>query len=163
MVSRFSWDRTARCIDEALQDLLAPPLADGGSEGSGTSPGESPAATEASFEEYGLASDVMEQEISAHIAQVGDAIDGVFAASDVIAMTALRVLADRGLVVPDRIRVIGYDDLPLAAQTVPRLTTIRQDIATGAKAMVDALFARIAGEDAASVQMNPVLVRRDSA
>lgn len=110
-----------------------------------------------------LASDVMEQEISAHVAQVGDRIDGIFAASDVIAMTALRVLADRGLVVPDRIRVVGYDDLPLAAQTVPRLTTIRQDIATGAKAMLDALFARIAGEEAASVQMSPVLVRRDSA
>ena len=27
MVSRFSWDRTAQCIAEALQDLLAPPLA----------------------------------------------------------------------------------------------------------------------------------------
>jgi len=110
-----------------------------------------------------LASDVMEQEISAHIAEVGDTIDGIFAASDVIAMTALRVLADRGVVVPDRIRVVGYDDIPIAAQTVPRLTTIRQDIATGAKAMVEALFARIAGEDAASVQMSPMLVRRDSA
>jgi glycosyltransferase involved in cell wall biosynthesis len=32
MVSRFSWDRTARCIDEALQDLLAPPLAGGDDE-----------------------------------------------------------------------------------------------------------------------------------
>ena len=110
-----------------------------------------------------LASDVMEQEISAHIAQAGEDIDGVFAASDVIAMTALRVLTDRGLAVPDQIRVVGYDDIPLAAQTVPRLTTVRQDIATGAKAMVDALFARIAGEDAASVQMIPVLVRRDTA
>ena len=110
-----------------------------------------------------LASDVMEQEISAHIAKVGDAIDGIFAASDVIAMTTLRVLADRGVAVPGQIRVIGYDDIPLAAQTVPRLTTIRQDIATGAKAMVEALFARIGGEDAASVQMTPVLVGRDSA
>jgi glycosyltransferase involved in cell wall biosynthesis len=27
MVSRFSWDRSAQCIVEALQDLLAPPLA----------------------------------------------------------------------------------------------------------------------------------------
>ncbi|KQZ32111.1 LacI family transcriptional regulator [Caulobacter sp. Root1472] len=110
-----------------------------------------------------LASDVMEQEISAHIAKVGDAIDGIFAASDVIAMTTLRVLADRGVAVPGQIRVIGYDDIPLAAQTVPRLTTVRQDIATGAKAMVEALFARIGGEDAASVQMTPVLVGRDSA
>lgn len=110
-----------------------------------------------------LASDVMEQEISAHIAQLGDAIDGVFAASDVIAMTTLRVLADQGVVVPEKVRVVGYDDIPLAAQTVPRLTTVRQDIATGAKAMVDALFARIAGEDAVSVQMTPVLVQRDSA
>lgn len=109
-----------------------------------------------------LASDVMEHEIAAHVARIGRDIDGLACASDVIAMNALRVLADHGLSVPDAIGVVGFDDLPLAGQTVPRLTTIRQDIAAGAKAMVAALYARLAGEDSPSVEMVPVLVERDS-
>jgi len=116
-----------------------------------------------------LASDVMEQEIAGHIDRLvgqGDGaatIDGIVAASDMIAMTAMRVLADRAIMVPDAMPVVGYDDLPLAAQAVPRITTIRQDIATGARAMVDALFARIAGGEAGSVVLEPELVARDSA
>lgn len=116
-----------------------------------------------------LASDVMEQEIAAHIDGLlaqGDGtlpVDGIVAASDMIAMTAMRVLADRTIAVPGTLPVIGYDDLPLAAQTVPRITTIRQDIAAGAQAMVDALFARIGGGEAASVVLPPELVVRETA
>lgn len=90
-------------------------------------------------------------------------ICGIAAASDMIAMTAVRVLADRSIAVPDALAVVGYDDLPLAARAVPRLTTIRQDIAAGAKAMVDALFARLGGEEAGSVVLAPELITRDSA
>ena len=110
-----------------------------------------------------LVSESMEEQIAAHIDRVGDRIDGIAAASDLIAMTALRVLADRAIPVPNRIRVVGYDDLPLATQTVPRLTTVRQDLATGAAAMIDALFRRMAGEDTPSLQMTPTLVERGSA
>ncbi|WP_010544085.1 LacI family DNA-binding transcriptional regulator [Sphingomonas elodea] len=110
-----------------------------------------------------LASDMMEQEIAAHMARHIDRIDGIVAGSDVLAMTTLRVLADQGMSVPGDVPVVGYDDLPLALQTVPRLTTVKQDIATGARAMVDALFARIGGRDAPSMVMPPELVIRDSA
>ncbi len=110
-----------------------------------------------------LASDIMEQEIAAHLDRVGAEIDGIAAASDVIALTALRVLADRGVRVPADMPVVGYDDLPLAVSAVPRITTVRQDIARGANEMVSALFRRIAGEDAPSVVMTPMLVERDSA
>lgn len=110
-----------------------------------------------------LASDMMEQEIAAHMARHLDRIDGIAAGSDVLAMTTLRVLADQGMAVPGDVPVVGFDDLPLALQTVPRLTTVKQDIARGARAMVDALFARIAGEDAPSLVMPPQLVVRDSA
>ncbi|MBY0302588.1 MULTISPECIES: LacI family DNA-binding transcriptional regulator [Sphingomonas] len=110
-----------------------------------------------------LASDVMYEEIAAHWDAVGGRIDGIAAASDVIAMQAVRVLADRGVRVPDDIAITGFDDLPLAEQMVPRLTTVRQDIASGARAMTDALLARIAGHDAPSVVMTPQLVVRASA
>lgn len=46
---------------------------------------------------------------------------------------------------------------------MPRLTTISQNVAEGAKEMVRLLFERIAGNDTPSVEMAPQLVRRDTA
>lgn len=86
--------------------------------------------------------------------------DGIFAASDVIAMSALRTLAELDIAVPGEIRVIGYDGLAIGEQTVPRLSTVRQDLTTGAHNLVDLLLRRIAGEDTASVVMPPELVIR---
>lgn len=89
--------------------------------------------------------------------------DGLVCASDVLAMCALRVLAERGIAVPGDIRVTGYDDLMLAAQTVPPLTTVNQQIEDGAGHLVDLLLRRIAGEDAPGIVMPPRLVERASA
>ena len=89
--------------------------------------------------------------------------DGIVAASDVIALSALRAVADHGLRVPDDVAVVGYDDVFIAEQTTPSLTTIRQDVVLGAQMMVDLLFRRMAGEDAASISLQPTLVLRASA
>ncbi len=110
-----------------------------------------------------LSSDDMGVQISAHLDELGGRIDAIVAASDMIAMMTLRLLHDRGVAVPGQVMVTGFDDLPLATQTVPQLTTIRQDIASGAKAMVDSLMRRIAGEDVPSTVMPPELVIRESA
>lgn len=88
--------------------------------------------------------------------------NGIIAASDVIAMSALRALSEHGVKVPNDVRVVGYDDLSFANQTVPPLTTIRQDLAAGAAHLVDLLFRRIAGEPTSSVVLEPVLVVRQS-
>ena len=89
--------------------------------------------------------------------------DGIFAASDVIAMSAMRAAADRGLRVPHDIAVVGFDDIGVAAHVVPPLTTIRQDVQRGARTLVELLVRRIAGEPAASVTMPPELILRSSA
>jgi len=89
--------------------------------------------------------------------------DGIVAASDVIAMSALRALAAHGKRVPQDVSVVGYDDVLIAMYTTPSLTTIRQDVATGARTMVDLLFRRIEGEEVGPVVMAPELILRDSA
>lgn len=89
-------------------------------------------------------------------------IDGIFAASDVVAMSALRALSERGLSVPGDVAVVGYDDIMLAAHTSPPLTTIRQDLETGARLLVDILFHRIDGDECASVELEPQLIVRAS-
>lgn len=87
---------------------------------------------------------------------------GIIAASDVIAMSALRALAEHGIAVPGKVHVVGYDDLPIANQTVPTLSTVRQDLAAGAAHLVDLLFRRIAGEKTDSVVLEPQLIVRQS-
>lgn len=110
-----------------------------------------------------LASDEMSAQIGSHLDALAADVDGIVCASDIIAMTTIRLLHERGMIVPERIAVTGFDDLPLATRMVPQLTTIRQDIAAGARAMVAALHRRIAGEDAPSTVMQPLLVERESA
>jgi len=101
--------------------------------------------------------------IEANLDRMDPETDGIFAASDMIAMATLRQLHERGRKVPDDIAVIGFDDLRVAAQTVPQLTTIRQNFDGGAKAMVRALRKRIAGEACPSSVMEPELIVRESA
>jgi len=89
--------------------------------------------------------------------------DGIVAASDVIAMSAVRALAAHGRRVPQDVGVVGYDDVQLAMYTNPSLTTIRQDVVAGARIMVDLLFQRMDGKEVSSVVMPPQLILRDSA
>ncbi len=54
--------------------------------------------------------------------------DAVFAASDAMAVGALRALREAGRRVPDDVALAGFDDMPFAARTEPPLTTVRQPI-----------------------------------
>ncbi|MDF2944048.1 MAG: hypothetical protein K0S01_2906 [Herbinix sp.] len=51
----------------------------------------------------------------------------IMCASDLIATGVIIELQKQGLKVPEDISVIGFDDLPIASQLSPSLTTIRQD------------------------------------
>lgn len=70
-------------------------------------------------------------------------ITGVFALSDMIAIGVMRAVRDLGKKVPDDISVIGYDGIAYASFTVPRLTTVSQDIAKLAEEGVNDLLFRI--------------------
>lgn len=71
-------------------------------------------------------------------------LDGIFAASDVVAIGTLRRLRALGRAVPDDVAVIGFDDIPWAALTEPPLTTIRQPVDALGRSAVETLLARIA-------------------
>lgn len=69
----------------------------------------------------------------------------VFCANDQMALGLMRALAERGRRVPEDVSVVGFDDVPDAANYRPPLTTIRQDFAALAEAAVAALIAGIEG------------------
>jgi LacI family transcriptional regulator len=69
--------------------------------------------------------------------------EAVFAASDMMALGALRALRESGRQVPEDVAVVGFDDMPFAARTDPPLTTVRQPIhrtgVTAAETLIDML------------------------
>lgn len=110
-----------------------------------------------------LAPDQLGDEIAAHLSAHAGVIDGIFAATDTIAAACLAELRQRGVAVPEAVRIVGFDDLPIASQTVPPLTTIRQDIMAGARGLVDLLLRRLAGEETESLVLPPQLKIRMTA
>lgn len=88
--------------------------------------------------------------------------DGIFACSDVIAMSAMRALSERGRNVPADVAVLGFDDVPLAAYTNPPLTTIRQDWAAGARILVEQLLRPRSTKSVAATVLPTELVVRAS-
>ena len=88
--------------------------------------------------------------------------DAIFAASDVIALSALQALAECGRSVPQDVAVVGFDGLELAEHTHPRLTTVRQDLRRGAATLVEFLFRRLAGEETPSATLPVELIVRES-
>jgi DNA-binding LacI/PurR family transcriptional regulator len=53
----------------------------------------------------------------------------IIAASDVLALGLIRAAYDRGLAIPGEMSIVGFDDIPQAAASVPGLTTVRMPIA----------------------------------
>jgi LacI family transcriptional regulator len=88
--------------------------------------------------------------------------DGVFAATDRLAVAALAVAADLHLHVPRDLAVIGFDDMPLAGQLRPTLSSMAQpahELGQTAIAMAQRLAA---GENVQPAVLQARLVPRES-
>ena len=73
----------------------------------------------------------------------GVGFDAVFAASDLIAIGAMKALGEHGLRVPDDVAVAGFDDIPMASFATPALSTVQQDTKLAGKLMVESLIGLI--------------------
>ena len=71
----------------------------------------------------------------------GLAFDGIVAASDLIALGAIRALRSAGLAVPEDVSVVGYDDMLLSRLSTPALTTVRQDTFRAGQLLVASILA----------------------
>jgi DNA-binding LacI/PurR family transcriptional regulator len=91
-------------------------------------------------------------------------LDGVFCASDMMAIGALRALRAAGRRVPDDVAVVGFDDINAARYTEPALTTVRQPVEDIGREMVRLVLRIAADEDVDKPVVLPTdLVVRESA
>jgi DNA-binding LacI/PurR family transcriptional regulator len=88
--------------------------------------------------------------------------DGIVAASDLIALGAIRALLRAGLSVPGDVSVVGFDDVPFARYSRPALTTVRQDTALAGRLLVSKLLNSGPGGDLKSERLPTDLVVRES-
>jgi DNA-binding LacI/PurR family transcriptional regulator len=75
---------------------------------------------------------------------------GVLAMSDMAAIGLMAAAIASGLRVPEDISIVGYDDLPMAAWTTPRLTTVRQPIVEKGRLAARLLIQRLQGKEVGS-------------
>jgi len=92
-------------------------------------------------------------------------LDGLFVASDLMALEAMGVLKGSGRRIPADVAVVGFDDSTAAVRADPPLTTIRQPFEQSAAEAVRILNELIAGPGSGPqhVMMPTTLVRRSSA
>jgi DNA-binding LacI/PurR family transcriptional regulator len=94
--------------------------------------------------------------------QSGRPFDGIVAASDLIAMGAMKRLRKKGVRIPQDVSIVGFDDIPAASYFSPSLTTVRQDTRLAAETLVGNLLKMIEGETVESSLLPMTLVVRGS-
>ncbi len=73
--------------------------------------------------------------VTEELLKIYNDVDGIIACNDMVALSAYKVLHKKGIDVPGKIQIIGFDDIALAKLMTPELTTIGQPVEDiGAKA-----------------------------
>lgn len=88
----------------------------------------------------------------------------IVAMNDLLAFGAIRAAKSLGLVVPDDLSVIGFDDIPSAAMVHPALTTIRQSPEAMGEALIALVMSAIDSGSLTDSQQTllPTLVLRET-
>ena len=91
--------------------------------------------------------------------------DAIFAACDLIAIGAIRVLKEHSLKVPGDVAVMGYDNIYISELIEPSLTTVEQKIYEIASKVTQMLIQKIEGEAVLEnkILIEPQLIIRETA
>jgi LacI family transcriptional regulator, galactose operon repressor len=79
----------------------------------------------------------------------------IFAFSDMIAVGAMRAAQARGIGIPDRLSIVGFDDSAYASVVQPALTTVRQPLAEMGATAVDLLLRLIRKQAVDTLHLEP--------
>lgn len=101
---------------------------------------------------------------AAKLLETEPGLTAIAALNDSMAIGALALLRSRGIRVPDQMSIVGFDDMPIARDVTPALTTVRLPLAEmGARAMTLALHPRTEDQPPRIEEAGAELIRRESA
>lgn len=89
-------------------------------------------------------------------------VTGIICSHDLLAHTVMMHCLELGLRLPEQLSIIGFDDLPLCAYTIPPMTTIRQDRTQLGKSAFHALYSLLTGVPISTLLLHASLVQRQS-
>ena len=88
--------------------------------------------------------------------------DGIFAANDLSAVGVVNVLLQNGISVPGKVKVVGFDDSPVASRNQPSITTVRQPIRELGAEVAASLLAILDGNEVEDKMLDVKLIKRES-
>jgi LacI family transcriptional regulator len=89
----------------------------------------------------------------------------IFCANDLLALGVMRGLSQRGIIIPNDMALIGYDDVEFASMLSPALTSIRQPKYQLGRAATELLLHEISEEEQhqhTQIMYQPELIVRSS-
>ena len=90
----------------------------------------------------------------------------IICANDIMAIGAIKEISHRGLIVPGNVSIIGFDDITVASQVIPPLTTIAVPVKEIAELSISMLTSIIEGVELDNTHVSlpgKLVVRRSSA
>jgi DNA-binding LacI/PurR family transcriptional regulator len=102
-------------------------------------------------------------EIGRDIDLDSDKVTAIFAANDHLALGLMRAIRQRGYAIPERVSIVGFDDVPEAAYYEPPLTTMRPDFAELGRVAMEVMLGHINSEEKLRADtLVPELIVRES-
>ncbi|GAI05388.1 unnamed protein product [marine sediment metagenome] len=85
--------------------------------------------------------------INKYLDKYGLNFNAIFASNDQMAIGAIKALNDKGIVVPEEVSIVGFDDNYISPYVIPPLTTIKQQREEMGKVAAGLLLDRIASQN----------------
>lgn len=102
------------------------------------------------------------EELTRQLVKNKTKFDGVFAGNDLSAVGVINVLLQNGISVPGKVKVVGFDDSPIANKNQPSITTIRQPIRELGAQVAESLLAILDGQEVEDKILDVKLIKRES-
>lgn len=88
--------------------------------------------------------------------------DIIFVSGDEKVQGVIRGCYEKGILIPDQLTIVGFDNIPIAKYYTPALSTIAPNYTELAKEMIEGVLAIINGEQRESFEVSASLIRRQT-
>ncbi|WP_455490676.1 LacI family DNA-binding transcriptional regulator [Granulicatella sp.] len=88
--------------------------------------------------------------------------DIIFVSGDEKVQGVIRGCYEKGILIPDQLTIVGFDNIPIAKYYTPALSTIAPNYTELAKEMIEGVLVIINGEQRESVEVSASLIRRQT-